>query len=157
SLSMDDPNRIERRRNRVGANLCDYRFDALTDRGGAGHHLDAAIGVDPDANAVERSETALLDKVAHPEPDQLASLPSRRDLVGELGVTDQVDGLVEETLVVAGVQGDGCAKRVEPALERHCRLRNEVDAPELDGVLGEAPGDLVHEAFAHEGALVTAG
>ena len=80
-LAVDDADRRERRGKGVGADLGDDGLDALPERGGAGHHLDAAGLFERDADAVEGAKAALLDEVAEAEADQLARLSPRGNLV----------------------------------------------------------------------------
>ena len=55
---MDDPDAVETGAEPVGADLRHHRLDPLTDRGGAGDHLDRPIAAERDAHIVEQAEPA---------------------------------------------------------------------------------------------------
>src|SRR3954452_16632856 len=71
-LAVDDPDRLVIDPERVGADLCHDRLNALTDRGGPCHDLDPSGRVDAHANAVGRAEAALLDEDRETEADELS-------------------------------------------------------------------------------------
>ena len=73
---MDDPNVVETGAEPVGADLRHDRLDPLTDRGGAGDHLDRTVAAERDAHIVERAEPAFLNKEAKPQANHLACLPA---------------------------------------------------------------------------------
>src|ERR1700739_659184 len=77
-----DPDAVETSAEPVGADLRHYRLDPLTERGGAGDHLDPPIAAEDDAHIVERTEPAFLDEKAEPQADHLARLPT----TGHVGV-----------------------------------------------------------------------
>ncbi len=91
---------------RIGANLRDHRLDPLPDRGGAGDNLDGARRIDRDPNAVERTEAALLHEHRETDSDRFARLPPRLTSACNAGQLDRGQRLVEQALVVPGIERD---------------------------------------------------
>ena len=151
---MEHADVIERRAQRVGADLGECGLGALADRGDAGDYLDPAARVDGDAHAVERAKPALLDEHAEAEPDQLPCPPAFSQRRFELVVTQVVEHALQQTRVVTEVVGDLGAERVDRAGERHSLGRDQVGPAHFDRVVAEAVRDRVDQALAHERALV---
>jgi hypothetical protein len=76
SVRPDNPDAFQIGAEPVGADLRQHRLDPLTDRGGAGDHLDGPIVAERNANIVERAEPAFLNKKTKPKADHLARLPT---------------------------------------------------------------------------------
>ena len=157
-MAVDHPHAPVIDAERLGADLRHRRLEPLAERRAAGYHLDVAVGVDGDPRPVGGAAPALLDEHADAGADQLAVRPAaiqfdpqrlpaegRRRLVQQAGI---VAGIQHHVRHVGLVEGDGVG---------HLVRRDQVALPHLDGVDPQLRGDGVHQPFAHEGALVSAG
>src|SRR5271168_1604394 len=103
---MDDPDTVETGAEPVGADLRQHRLDPLTDRGGAGDHLDRPIAAERDAHIVERAEPAFLNKKSKPQADLVARLPTPEQIGAQSLPFHPVQELVEKAGIVASVIDD---------------------------------------------------
>ena len=122
SLAVDDADAAVIDAKRLGADLRDHRFNALTDRGGAADDFHRAVGIDADFDLIERTEPALLDKHRDAGAHQFASRAPRRQRFLEPRPFDRGQRLVQQQRVIAGVEHDVGAERIERACVRHFRF-----------------------------------
>ena len=151
----------------VGDDLAEGRLVALPVRGGAGDDLDRAGGEHPDAGVLPAAG-AVVELAQHPRRCEPAHLGEGRDpdaeldpvtglaalllLGAQLVVAEHLPGPLGGLLVVPGVvlqpshRGEGELVGVDP-----------VAPADLDRVLAELGGQLVHQPLDGEGGLGTAG
>ena len=105
---------------RIGADLRDHRLDALSDRGRAGHDLDGAGGVDR-RSARRRTGPSPLFSTNMARPAPTSSPPARRRCSSACSASQPMprERLVEQARIVAGVEHDLGAERVDRPRIRH--------------------------------------
>ena len=141
----------------VGADLRDDGLDALSNRGRTGNHLHIARSVDGDFHLVERTEPAFFHKQRDAGADKLAGGLTRRQRLAQLRPRDRSQRLVEQPRIVAGIEHDFGAERVELARIGHFVAGDQVAASQLDRVEIEFCRNGIHQPLAHERALEAAG
>ena len=156
-VAVEDLDVLERHAEAVGDDLAERRLVALAVRARAGDHLDLAGRQHPDGRVLPAAG-AVVQRAQHPRRREAAHLGEGRDADAELDpvtaltpllllgpqrvVPEHLLGLGRGRLVVAGVVGHARDRG-----ERELLVLDPVHLADLERVLADLGGELVHEAL----------
>ncbi len=106
---------------------------------------------------VGRSQPAFFHKQRDTGTDKLAGGPARGQLFAHEGPFDRCQRLVEQTRIVAGIENDFGAERVERTRIRHFVLGDQVSPPNLNTIQTKLVCNRIEQPLTDECALEPAG
>ena len=151
--AVHDPHGSVVHAERIGANLCHHRLDALAERSRAGHHFHHARAIDRHPHAVERPEPALLHEKRKARANALADATPALEFILQIAPFGRRQRFVEQTGIIAGIQHDLGAESGQRAAVRHLVFADQVAPAHFDAIHRKPHRDRVHQALAHERAF----